>query len=77
MRCGGRQHTEEQIVCVRTRAPDFEYLDHVEELAMDITHDRDRRPDVHDVTLFHEQFLRLGAYCLDDRLGQQLLLIEP
>lgn len=43
---------------------------------MDITHDRDWRSDMHHIALLHKQLFRLGAYCLDDRFGQQLLLGE-
>ena len=35
-----------------------------------------RRLDVHDIALFHQQLLRLGAYCLDDRVCEQLFPIQ-
>jgi hypothetical protein len=43
---------------------------------VDVADDGDGRADVHHVALLHEQLLGLCAYCLDDRLGQQLLLGE-
>jgi hypothetical protein len=69
-------HTQKQIVGVWTASANLEDLHHVEKLAVDVTHDGDGRPDVHHVALLHEQLLGLCAYCLDHRLGQQLLLGE-
>jgi len=70
----GRRRTEEEVVGVRTRPANLEYLHHIEELAVDVTHDSNGRSDVHHIALFHEQLLGFGAYCLDHRLGEQLLL---
>lgn len=66
---GGDQHTQEKIIGVGTGPSNLEYLNHVEELAVDIAHDGNRCPDVHDIALLHEQLLGFGAYCFDDRLG--------
>lgn len=70
-------HTEEKVVGVWTRAADFEYFEQIEELAVNITDDGYRSLDVDDIALFHEHLLSLCAYGLDDRLGEQLLVVEP
>lgn len=44
---------------------------------MDIANDCDRRLYVHDITLFHKQFLRLCAHRFNDRVGKELLAVEP
>lgn len=31
---------------------------------------------MHDVALLHEELFGLGAYCLNNRLGQEVLLVE-
>lgn len=31
---------------------------------------------MHDIALLHKKLFRLGAYCFDDRLGEQFFLIE-
>lgn len=77
LRRGGRLHTKKQVVCIRTRPSNFEYLYHVEKLAVNITDDRHRCENVHHVALLHEELFRLRAYCLDDRLGQEFLLVKP
>ena len=43
---------------------------------MYVAHDSDGRANVHHIALLHKQLFGLGAYCLDHRLGQQLLLGE-
>jgi hypothetical protein len=43
---------------------------------MDVSDDRHRRLYVHDIALFHKQFLRLSAHRFDDRVGEELLAIE-
>lgn len=43
---------------------------------MDVANDGDRRGDVDDIALAHEQLFGLGTYCLDDGLGKELLLVE-
>lgn len=68
---------EEQVVGVWTRAADFEDLEQVEELAVDVANDGYGSLDVDDIALLHEHLLGLCAYGLDDRLGKQLLLVEP
>ena len=69
--------TKEQVVCIWTRPSDLEDLHHVKELAVDIAHDSHRRSYVHNITLLHKEFFGFGAYCFDDRLGQQLLFRQP
>lgn len=76
-RRSGLPFTKKQIVRVRTRPSDLENLHHVEELAVDIANNSYGRSDVHHVALLHEELLRFGAYCLDDRLGKQLFLRQP
>ena len=44
---------------------------------MDIANNGHGRFDVHDIALLHEELFCLSAYRLDDRLGQQFLLVEP
>lgn len=44
---------------------------------MDVADDRDGRLHLHDIALLHQQLLRLGAYCLDDRVGEELLVVQP
>lgn len=72
--CG--QRTQEEVVRVWAWSSDLEDFHHVEELAMDIADDCHRRSNVHNIALLHEELFRLCAYCLDHRLGQQLLLGE-
>ena len=43
---------------------------------MDVADDGDGRADVDDVALTHQQLLGLGADGLDDRLGEELLLVQ-
>lgn len=44
---------------------------------MDVANDRHRRLYVHNIALFHKQFLRLRAHRFDDRVGKKLLAVEP
>jgi hypothetical protein len=69
--------TQEEIVGVWTEASYAEYLEHVKELAVNIPYHRHGRSNMHHITLLHQQLLRLGTYGLDDRIGEQLLLVEP
>lgn len=48
-----RSHTEKKIVCIWTETPNLEYLQHVEELAMNVPDNRHRRRDVYHIALFH------------------------
>lgn len=79
-RCGQAvacaRHTEEEVVRVGTWPTDLEYLEEVKELAVDVADDGYWSLDVHDVALLHEHLFCLCAYCLDDRFGKQLLLVE-
>lgn len=68
--------TKKQVVCIGTESSDLEYLNHVEELSVDISDHRDRSRNVDDIALFHQQFLRLGAYRFDHRVCQQLFPVE-
>jgi hypothetical protein len=68
--------TEEQIIRIRTVPSDPEYLDHVEELAMDVANDCDRRLYVYDIALLHKQFLRLSAHRFDYWISQELLPVK-
>jgi hypothetical protein len=45
-------------------------------LPVNVADDRDRCLYVHDIALFHKQFLRLSAHRFDDRVGQELLAVE-
>ena len=44
---------------------------------MDIANHCDRRLYVHDIALFHKQFLRLCAHRFNNRVGKELLAVEP
>lgn len=72
----GGVFTKEEVVCVWAVAANLEYLDEVEELAVDVADNCDGGADVDDIALAHEQFLGLGADGLDDRLGEEFLLVE-
>jgi len=69
--------TEEQVIRIGTITPNLEDLNHIEELPVDVSHHRDWGLDVDDIALFHEQLLGLGAYCFDDRVGEEFFLVEP
>jgi hypothetical protein len=43
---------------------------------MDVAHNCDRCLYMHDIALFHKQFLRLSAHRFDDRVGKELLAVE-
>ena len=72
----GSQRTQEQIVGIWAGSPNLEYLYHVEELAVDVADDGDGGSDVHHIALLHKELLGLCTYGLNDRLGQQLLLVQ-
>lgn len=44
---------------------------------MDISHYRHRCRNMDHIALFHQQLFSFGAYCLNHRVCQQLLSIEP
>lgn len=76
--CFGREPlrlTEEEVICIGTPAPNLENLDQVIELAVYVADDGYRGAHVHDVALAHKQLFGLCAYCLDHRLGEELLFI--
>jgi len=70
------ERTEKEVVRIRAEATDLEDLDQVEELAVNVSDDRDRGGDVYHIALLHEKLFCLCAYCLYYRVCQQLLLIE-
>lgn len=72
----GAQRAEEEVICIRAPAANFEYLNQVVELSVDVADDGDGGAHVHHIALAHQQLLGLGAYCLDHRLGQEFLLVE-
>ena len=43
---------------------------------MDVTDYCHRRLDVDNIALLHQQLLRLGAYCFDHGVGEELLSIQ-
>jgi hypothetical protein len=45
-------------------------------LAVDVADDGDGGLDVHDIALFHQQFLRLGAYGLDYGVGEEFFSVQ-
>jgi hypothetical protein len=61
--------TKEEVVCIRTESSNLENLDHVEELAMDITDHGDWSSDVDHIAFLHQQFLGFEAYSFDYRFG--------
>lgn len=69
--------TEEQVVCVGAKASYPEYLNHVEELAVDVADDGDGGINVDDIALFHQELFSFCANGLDDRVCKQLLPVEP
>lgn len=44
---------------------------------MDIADHRNRRLDVHHIALLHKQLFCLSAHRFDDRVGEELLAVEP
>lgn len=62
--------TKEQVIGIRTKPSNLEYLQHIEELPMYVANHRHRRRDVYDITLLHQQLFRFGTYRLDQWLGQ-------
>lgn len=67
--------TEEEIICIRAESSNLEDLNHIEELTVNITNYGDGGVDMHDIALLHKEFFRLGAYCFDYAVGQQLLVV--
>jgi len=68
--------TEEEVVRVGTSATYAEDLEHVKELAVDVSDDGDRAADVHDIALFHQQLFRLCADGFYDQLIEQLFPVQ-
>lgn len=44
---------------------------------MYISNNCDWRLNMNDIALLHEKLLGFGAYCLDHRLGEELLFVQP
>ena len=51
--------TEEKVIRIGTKSANLEYFNHVKELSMDVSHDRDRRGDMNDIALLHEELFHL------------------
>ena len=43
---------------------------------MNVSDHRDRRLYVYDIALFHQQLFRLGAYCFDYGVSEELLPVQ-
>lgn len=43
---------------------------------MNVTDNRDRGLDVHDIALLHQQLFCFGAYGFDDGVGEELLSVQ-
>lgn len=43
---------------------------------MDVADDGDGGVNVHDIALLHQELFCLGAYCLDDRVGEKFFFVE-
>ena len=68
--------TKKEIIGIGTESANLENLDHIEELAMDVSYHGDGRSDMDHIALLHQQFLGFEAYCLDDRFGQQFFPVQ-
>lgn len=68
--------TQEKVIGVWTKPANLENLNHIEELPMYISNHSDRRCDMYNIALLHQQFLCFGTYCLYDRVGKQFFLVE-
>lgn len=68
--------TEEEIVRIRTITTDLKDLNQVEELAMNVANHSNGSLDVYHIALLHKKLLRLGAYCFDDRVCEELLFVQ-
>lgn len=69
-------HTKEKIIRIWTIASYPEYLDQIIKLAVNVSDDSDWCFDVDDIALTHEKLLGLGAYRLDDGLGEEFLFVQ-
>lgn len=70
------QHTQEKVIRIRAIASYLKDLDKIIELPVYISHDRNGCLHMHHVTLLHQELLGLGAYCLNDRFSEEILLVE-
>lgn len=71
-----RRLTKKKIIRVRTKATNLEYLNHIKELPVYISHNSDWGCDVYNIALLHQELFCFGAYCFYDRVREQFLLIE-
>lgn len=58
--------TEKEVIRVRAESSDFEDLNHIEELAVDVSDDCDWSRNMYHVALLHQELFGLGTYCFDD-----------
>mmetsp|Transcript_86454 Transcript_86454/g.242040 ORF Transcript_86454/g.242040 Transcript_86454/m.242040 type:complete len:255 (+) Transcript_86454:315-1079(+) len=65
----------EDVVLLRNLPTDVEQLQHVEELAVDVTTDHDRKLDRLNIVLLDEKVLKLLACHSQQPLGQYLVLV--
>lgn len=70
-------HTEKEVIRIWTESPDLEDLNQVVKLAVNVADNGDGGSNVYDITLFHQQLLRLGAYRLNNRICQQFTFVDP
>lgn len=68
--------TKEKVIGIWTVTSDLENLYHIEELTMYISYHSHRRLYVDHITLLHQKLFCLGTYCFDDRVGEQLFLVQ-
>ena len=69
--------TQKEVICIWGGPAYPEYLDEIVKLTMDVTDDCDRRGDVDDIALAHQDFLGLLAYFSKKGLSEQLLVAQP
>jgi len=68
--------TQEQIIRIRAPSSNLEYLNQIVELPMYIPHNCNRCLYMYNIALLHQELLCFGAYCFDDGLGEEVLLIQ-
>lgn len=68
--------TKKKVIRVWTESANLEYLYHVEELSMYVSHHCDRRCYMYNIAFLHKQLFGFGAYCFYDGVGKQFLLVE-
>ncbi len=68
--------TKKEVIGVWTISANFENLNQIKELPVDVSYYCDRCLDMDHVALLHQQLLGLGAYCFDDGFSKQVLLVK-